>query len=253
MAAISQKVQENDESHKAMFKSLEVKIGALEELIKLNEAPAPKTPIRKESFVEKANESKIMPQLQQAVKNLIRRHSDTKFSEEEAKKLMLQEIRKELNDEKLTERIKTLADEQFAQITQKVGQSKVQFKKNEEIQNKITHVDEELHQAIDTFGSQINALKSKTKELVMKQSDTVRSQQETERLNQKMSLKLKQFEKREADIAKVIEQLEEKQNVSVTEILNVIREIHSDVNKNTISHEELESLKKEVQALEAQI
>jgi hypothetical protein len=88
---------------------------------------------------------------------------------------MLQEIRKELNDEKLTERIKTLADEQFAQITQKVGQSKVQFKKNEEIQNKITHVDEELHQAIDTFGSQINALKSKTKELVMKQSDTVRS------------------------------------------------------------------------------
>jgi hypothetical protein len=38
---------------------------------------------------------------------------------------MLQEIRKELNDEKLTERIKTLADEQFAQITQKVGQSKV--------------------------------------------------------------------------------------------------------------------------------
>ena len=87
----------------------------------------------------------------------------------------------------------------------------------------------------------------------MKHSDTVRSQQETERLNQKMALKLKQFEKREADIAKVIEQLEEKQNVSVTEILNVIREIHSDVNKNTISHEELESLKKEVQALEAQI
>ena len=68
-----------------------------------------------------------------------------------------------------------------------------------------------------------------------------------------MALKIKQFEKREADIAKVIEQLEEKQNVSVTEILNVIREIHSDVNKITFSHEDLESLKKEGQALEAQI
>jgi hypothetical protein len=48
------------------------------------------------------------------------------------------------------------------------------------MQDEIKHFDEELHQAVDLFGSQINALKSKTKEMVMKQADSVRSQQEIE-------------------------------------------------------------------------
>jgi len=43
---ITFRAQEGDEDHKAKVKSLEVKIDALEELIKLSDAPAKTPPVR---------------------------------------------------------------------------------------------------------------------------------------------------------------------------------------------------------------
>jgi hypothetical protein len=58
-----------------------------------------------------------MPKLQQAFKNLIRRYQDAMFTEEEAKKLVMQEVRKELNEEKLSEKIHGIVEEEFTKFT----------------------------------------------------------------------------------------------------------------------------------------
>ena len=90
-----------------------IKIDALEEAIKLSDQPA-----KPRSEPEaKSSDRQIMPKLQAAFRNLLKRHQDAMFTEEEAKRMLFVELRKELNDDKITERIKGIIEDQFSSFT----------------------------------------------------------------------------------------------------------------------------------------